>query len=122
MPGQSFPLESKKNLKFKLLWGERILASRGPDGIRGLHLDGKSIVRSGSSIEENRACKSCRIFGLKNACISFFCFRANWSASWGILKLDINQEESYLLIETDRKKELFQDLHYLFLLLKSPGS
>lgn len=76
-PGQSFPLESKKNLRFKCLRGEGVLVSRDTDGVRGLHLDGKSIVRNGSSVEENRACESCRISGLKNACISFFCFRVN---------------------------------------------
>lgn len=82
--------------------------SRGPDGIRGLPLDGKSIVRSGSSVEENRACKRCRIFGLRYAFISSFCFMVNWGASRGMLKLDINHEESYLLTEMVRKKSCFK--------------
>lgn len=48
--------------------------------------------------------KGAGIFGLKNAYISFFCFRVNWGASGGTLKLDINHEESYLLTETDKKR------------------
>ena len=79
---KEFPIRKQKGfMASSLRERERIVVSRGPNGFRRFYLDSASIVRSGSSVEESRACKNCRISGVYKPCISFLCFRINWGVS-----------------------------------------
>lgn len=77
-----------------------MLASRGPDGISRLYLDSESIVRSGSSVENIRACKNCRYLFCRMLYFILL-FQSKLEYLLGCLrtlKIDFNHEGNYLLL------------------------